>query len=311
MVLSESVRHKDDVVSGVNRLRQQLHDAVSSPNPVPSLSVMERCWTRKMGEKCIQLLPFLPPIPQGRGENHPKWKGNEYWRYTHFPLNHDYGRKGSWLDFSINKIQICRCRQARLQPLKIVFFYDLKLGKQHFVSTHSYDKVLRRAVNSAVLQPLKWIQVFSVRFSLTFRYIPSREVQENHRLKSADWYGDMLYSSLEGRVMKGISFLLYWLTKPQLHPPQNTENHGTFLRIAANPEVTNSRAPAIETQLRQQLGEFSQARTGRTLWSLKTNEFPPENPGVEVGSLSHYLRQVYTCKRWLALGFLNHHSRIP
>jgi len=27
-------RHKDDVVSGVNRLRQQLHDAVSSPNPV-------------------------------------------------------------------------------------------------------------------------------------------------------------------------------------------------------------------------------------------------------------------------------------
>ena len=27
-------------------------------------------------------------------ENHPKMKGNSYWRHTHFPLNHDYGRKG-------------------------------------------------------------------------------------------------------------------------------------------------------------------------------------------------------------------------
>ncbi len=32
-------RHKDDVVSGVNRLRQQLHDAVSSSNPVRSLKM--------------------------------------------------------------------------------------------------------------------------------------------------------------------------------------------------------------------------------------------------------------------------------
>ena len=28
-------------------------------------------------------------------ENHPFLvKGNKYWRYTHFPLNHEYGRKG-------------------------------------------------------------------------------------------------------------------------------------------------------------------------------------------------------------------------
>ena len=27
-------------------------------------------------------------------ENHPKWKEPKCWRYTHFPRNHDYGRKG-------------------------------------------------------------------------------------------------------------------------------------------------------------------------------------------------------------------------
>ena len=26
----------------------------------------------------------------------PGMKGNSYWRYTHFPMNHDYGRKGSY-----------------------------------------------------------------------------------------------------------------------------------------------------------------------------------------------------------------------
>ena len=29
-------------------------------------------------------------------------KGNSYWRYTHFPLNHDYGKKGKNLIIKIN-----------------------------------------------------------------------------------------------------------------------------------------------------------------------------------------------------------------
>ena len=28
-------------------------------------------------------------------ESTPQMKGNQYWRYTHFPLNHGYGRKGT------------------------------------------------------------------------------------------------------------------------------------------------------------------------------------------------------------------------
>ena len=44
----------------------------------------------------------------------------------------------SWLDFSINEIQICRCRQARLQPLKIVFFfYEFGVGSKHLGSRHT------------------------------------------------------------------------------------------------------------------------------------------------------------------------------
>lgn len=48
---------------------------------------------------------------------------------------------------------------------------------------------------------------------------------------------------------------------------RNTENMALFMYPAVLTEVTSSRAGAIESQLRQQLGEFSQAVTTRRMVS--------------------------------------------
>ncbi len=55
------------------------------------------CFTGFTAESWVQLFGWWMCYPtfsdtHGSVENHPK--GNEYWRYTHFPLNHDFGRKG-------------------------------------------------------------------------------------------------------------------------------------------------------------------------------------------------------------------------
>ena len=56
---------------------------------LPPIPCQVSAWWRDVGpEKCGKNVynfcpPSLPPIPRGHGENHPKWKGNEYWRYVH------------------------------------------------------------------------------------------------------------------------------------------------------------------------------------------------------------------------------------
>ena len=60
-----------------------------------------RTWRRRVQDSTcwdwFWKVPFLPKI-MVQWKTYPKWKGNYYGRYTHFLLNHDYGRKGmtSW-----------------------------------------------------------------------------------------------------------------------------------------------------------------------------------------------------------------------